>query len=154
MDFAPPSPSKIKYRNSEELILEDLFINPGKQDKNVSLLNTTSPSKHGSNSNAFKQLQFSGKSTFKGQISQNNVPDGIGRLELDNGDFYEGEFRDGMFDGKGRLKMVEGKLYEGDWKMNMREGKGREVWSDGKIYEGDFKKDQKNGYGKHQISYF
>lgn len=149
MDFAPPSPSKIKFRNSEELILDDLFINPGgKNDKNVSLMNTTSPSKPGGNSNVFKQLQYSDKSVFKGQISQNNVPDGIGRLELDNGDFYEGEFKDGMFDGKGRLKMTEGKLYEGDWKMNMREGKGREIWSDGKIYEGDFKKDQKNGYGK------
>ena len=149
MDFAPPSPSKIKYRNSEELILEDLFINPQKgHDKNVSLLNTTSPSKPGSSTNVFKKLQYSDKSVFKGQISANNVPDGIGRLELDNGDYYEGEFKDGMFEGRGRLKMAEGKLYEGEWRMNMREGKGREVWSDGKIYEGEFKKDQKNGYGK------
>ena len=76
------------------------------------------------------------------------MPDGIGRLELENGDFYEGEFKDGMFDGKGRLKMAGGKLYEGTWSMNMREGQGKEVWLDGKSYEGQFKRDQKNGYGR------
>jgi hypothetical protein len=54
MDFAPPSPIKFKYRNSEELILEDLFKSSGKGDKNISLLNTTSPSKPGGNKNAFR----------------------------------------------------------------------------------------------------
>nr|AGC71721.1 putative phosphatidylinositol-4-phosphate 5-kinase [uncultured bacterium A1Q1_fos_504] len=78
-------------------------------------------------------------------------PDGIGRLELENGDFYEGEFKDGMFDGKGRLKMKDGKLYEGTWSMNMREGQGKELWLDGKSYEGSFKRDQKNGYGKKPL---
>jgi len=96
----------------------------------------------------YSKVTYSDKSTFKGQISHNNVPDGIGRLELENGDFYEGEFKDGMFDGKGRLKMKDGKLYEGTWSMNMREGNGKESWLDGKSYEGSFKRDQKNGYGK------
>jgi hypothetical protein len=103
---------------------------------------------HDSSSNQFKKLNWASGSVFKGQITKNDIPDGVGILELDNGDFYEGEFKDGMFHGLGILKMSEGKYYEGFWSMNMREGKGRELWSDGKQYEGEFKNDSKNGYGR------
>jgi hypothetical protein len=56
MDFAPPSPSKTKFRHSEEFILEEFFQNHGKGDKNISLMNTTTPSKPGNSGNAFKKL--------------------------------------------------------------------------------------------------
>lgn len=69
MDFSPPAQNKNKFRNSEEMILEDFFMSSGKGEKNISLMNTTSPSKPGRGSNLFKQLQFSDKSVFKGQIS-------------------------------------------------------------------------------------
>lgn len=138
--------------NSDDFIFEELFdTKPQGKSKNTSALNTTSPSKLAGTNKAFSKVTYSDKSTFKGQISHNNVPDGIGRLELENGDFYEGEFKDGMFDGKGRLKMKDGKLYEGTWSMNMREGQGKELWLDGKSYEGSFKRDQKNGYGKKPL---
>lgn len=96
----------------------------------------------------FKKLIFNEKGmVFKGQATDTDRPNGIGRLELENGDFYEGEFLNGKFDGKGRLVQAEGKMYEGEWKENKREGKGKEVWPDGKLYKGKFQNDMKNGYG-------
>lgn len=97
----------------------------------------------------FKKLIFDDKGmVFKGQTTDTDRPNGIGRLELENGDFYEGEFHNGMFHGKGRLVQSGGKMYEGAWRNNKREGKGMEVWPDGKRYQGKFRNDKKNGYGK------
>ena len=88
---------------------------------------------------------------FRGQTTDTDRPDGIGRLELENGDFYEGRFKNGMFEGKGKLVQACGTVYDGNWKQNRREGEGMETWPDGKVYKGKFKDDKKNGYGKAKI---
>ena len=100
---------------------------------------------------SIKQLIYSKKKmVFRGQTTDTarDRPNGVGRLEMENGDFYEGEFHLGKFHGQGRLMQKSGKMYEGGWKENRREGKGKELWPDGKLYEGNFEADQKCGYGK------
>ena len=89
--------------------------------------------------------------TFRGQLDKNNLPNGVGRLELTNGDFYEGEFRDGKFEGVGLFSEKNGPMYEGSWKASMRNGEGVEKWPDGRQFKGKFNDDCKNGYGKVQI---
>ena len=40
-----------------------------------------------------------------------------------------------------------GDRYEGDWKNNVYEGKGIYFWKDGRKYEGNWKNDKKEGVG-------
>lgn len=140
-------------KGTEELIFEDLFMK--KSNENQNKVDSTKERQVDSitekliEGGVFKKLVFDQNGmVFKGQTTDTDRPNGIGRLELENGDFYEGEFHNGMFEGKGRLVQSGGKMYEGAWKCNRREGKGMELWPDGKRYQGKFKEDKKNGYGE------
>ena len=44
--------------------------------------------------------------------------------KFENGDFYEGEFKDGKFHGTGTLKFKNGDYYEGEFKDGKRHGTG------------------------------
>ena len=50
-------------------------------------------------------------------------------------------------DEKGELLWNDGDRYEGDFKNDKKEGKGIYYWNDGNRYEGDFKNDKKEGKG-------
>jgi len=67
----------------------------------------------------------------------------------DNGDTYEGEWRDGNRDGKGRYVSVSGWYYEGGWKENKKHGQGKYVRKDGNVYEGEWLDGKRNGEGKY-----
>ena len=47
-----------------------------------------------------------------------------GRLELENGDIYEGEWREGRKEGRGVYWYSNGDSYNGGWWGNMRHGYG------------------------------
>ena len=61
-----------------------------------------------------------------------------------NGDKYEGEFKNNLIEGKGIFYCHNGDKYEGDFKNGIREGKGIFYYNSGSKYEGDFK-----NTGKH-----
>ena len=67
--------------------------------------------------------------------SQNKAgdPDGEGSLEYPGNDeflrqIYEGQFVNKKAHGKGTMRWNQGDKYEGDWKEGLRHGKG-EYWS-------------------------
>ena len=62
------------------------------------------------------------------------IKDGFGKYIYENGDYYEGEWKNYLRNGKGRLYYKNGKIkYSGDWVNDKREGKGTLCLENGKI---------------------
>src|SRR5690349_6173930 len=93
--------------------------------------------------------------------------DGKGMYWFNNGNTYEGQWRQGLMEGYGIMKYTTGEIYEGDWRNGIQskffislfhvvylrelsiyiciiDGKGKVVQASGR-YEGDFKEGQKDG---------
>lgn len=75
--------------------------------------------------------------------------EGIVCLEWDNGDRYEGEFKDNEPNGVGEYKWKEGDFYIGEWKNGIREGTGFYEFNDKDVYNGNWKNDKMNGSGHY-----
>jgi len=71
------------------------------------------------------------------------------KVFFENGDTYEGEFKDGNRDGKGYFISMSGWYYDGVWKDNKKHGYGKLVVKDGSFYEGEWRDDDRNGLGKY-----
>jgi antitoxin component YwqK of YwqJK toxin-antitoxin module len=66
----------------------------------------------------------------------------------EDGTYYIGQFRNGLFNGKGTEYYSNGKIqYEGDYVNGNREGKGKYIWEDGQYFIGQWKNDLRNGKG-------
>ena len=85
---------------------------------------------------------------YTGDLKE-GVRDGNAKLEWSNGDYYEGEFRNGLRHGFGVMIEMKGKRkYEGNWSMSQRNGRGAETFPNGDIYNGEFADDLFNGQGE------
>lgn len=95
--------------------------------------------------------------------------DGIERVEMENGDVYEGGMKLGKYHGKGKYTSHKGWVYEGDFSMGemsgegridfpkgwykggmligVRHGKGEELYKDGARYVGEHNNDKRHGQG-------
>jgi hypothetical protein len=72
-----------------------------------------------------------------------------GRIIYPNGDYYEGQFENGLRSGAGKFETFnQNSWYNGTWKEDAKHGSGYERFEDGSRYEGDFVNDQKTGKGK------
>merc|ERR1719389_363943 len=55
---------------------------------------------------------------YTGERNDGKLRHGKGRIDWPNGDFYEGDFNDGLRSGKGVYSCKGGKhIYEGEWKL-------------------------------------
>ena len=69
---------------------------------------------------------------YSGERNDGKLRHGKGRLDWPNGDFYEGEFKDGLRSGHGVYSCKGGKhTYEGGWRLGKRHGEGEENWPNG-----------------------
>jgi hypothetical protein len=53
----------------------------------------------------------------------------------DNGDIYEGEWKNGRKHGKGTMNYADGKKYTGVWVNDEKTGQGVFIWTSGNRYE-------------------
>lgn len=72
---------------------------------------------------------------------------GYGTYTFENGNTYQGNWKDGAFNGQGILYMKNGAKYDGQWKDGWESGEGFEIYADGVTYKGTFMNDMRNGYG-------
>ena len=107
--------------------------------------------------------------SYEGGI-ENNLPDGNGKADWDNGnhyvgdfksgqlngtgkfsrwngDFYKGSFLNGYFNGKGYLSYAKGGYVNANWKSGKLEGQGNAKYSSGDSYSGNYKNGLRHGYG-------
>ena len=49
--------------------------------------------------------------------------------------------------GYGKMTWQDGQMYEGFWRNDKRQGKGRSISAKGEVFIGDFESDQMNGFG-------
>lgn len=79
-----------------------------------------------------------GKITYTGTIVNYRM-NGEGKLVYDNGDVYEGGFKNGVFEGQGKFVSNKGWTYEGAFKNGLADGKGTLTTKAKKTYKGTFK---------------
>jgi len=72
--------------------------------------------------------------------------DGEGILEWKNGDYYKGQFREGMYNGFGKLS-TKAFVFEGYFKEGLFHGEGKLTFSNGTVYQGEFKENLYHGKG-------
>ena len=78
----------------------------------------------------------------------NDEPEGNGKLVMENGNYYSGQFKKGKRHGKGKSYDKDGNLfYEGDFINELPNGKGI-MYFDGNKYEGDLVDGKFEGNGK------
>ena len=85
-------------------------------------------------------LKYSGNKigtfTYTGEVDDNNIPNGQGEAKFDNGDKYNGPFKNGMFNGDDATYTFQtglkiyGTIKENNWE------KGRITYPDGDYFEG------------------
>ena len=63
----------------------------------------------------------------------------------ENGDVYEGEWKDNNRHGFGKYTFIYGDIYEGEWRNNKNDGVGKYTWANGDVYEGEWKDNLRTG---------
>ena len=84
-------------------------------------------------------------------LFKNNKREGEGFQKYANNESYKGMFKNDMKDGKGIYKYNNGDSFSGIFKEDKREGEGIYYYSNGDVYRGEFKDDNK--YGKCTLEY-
>ena len=93
------------------------------------------------------------KGKYTGYVNEAGEPHGRGILHVDNGDVYDGEWKNGKRHGVGIYTWHSGDLYTGPWHKNKRHGHGVFVWSDGRLYDGEYNMGKREGKGKFTWPY-
>jgi len=71
------------------------------------------------------------------------------KIEFENGERYEGAWKNDTMNGKGTYYYASGNLYKGQWKDGNREGVGEHTWAEGFKYTGQWADNTMHGMGKY-----
>ena len=81
----------------------------------------------------------------EGRFDGYRIIDGQVKILLRNGEFYEGNLRQGQRNATGLHYYINGDFYDGEWQNDKRNGKGRIVAADGSKLSGHFFEDKADG---------
>lgn len=93
-------------------------------------------------------LRLADGSVYAGDVDEQGLFSGAGRLDWANGRSYVGEFRHGLFNGFGKYMDSSGLSAEGQFEDGFLSGSGRVDYVSGTEYEGEFQRDLMHGFGK------
>lgn len=103
----------------------------------------------------FRKITIPNFGIYEGRVSKKTLlPDGEGKLDLENGMEYTGNFKNGLMEGKGVLQDFNSNYYEGNFKNGVKHGKAVEVIKGNSqigevIYKGGFRNGKRHGYGEN-----
>jgi hypothetical protein len=106
---------------------------------------------------AFRELRDEyGRLYYKGSISSDNKMHGYGcyyfyNLNDEDGDIYEGDFKDNQFSGYGIYKFSNIGIYKGKWSNNVQNGRGKFYYINGDVFDGIFKNSVREGFGTYRF---
>jgi hypothetical protein len=86
--------------------------------------------------------------SYRGGKNSAGEREGIGRVELPNGDIYMGEWKKNLRHGIGGLVLIGGDTYECEWAFGDPHGFGSHRTAEGYHYIGEFVAGQPNGFGR------
>ena len=83
---------------------------------------------------------------YQGEF-KNNLKNGIGTYRWPDGTNYQGYFKNNQIDGYGEINFSNGNSYIGEFNEGYLSGWGKFIWEDKKCYIGNYKENKKNGFG-------
>lgn len=87
---------------------------------------------------------------YDGDVNSRGERHGYGVFVAENGNEYEGEWKNDKRDGEGTAKYNTGDMYIGSWKNCKRHGHGTMYVENGDVYEGEWDKGFKEGPGLYR----
>lgn len=78
------------------------------------------------------------------------VMQGPGRHINKEGDYFEGNFENGLYSGYGSFYHKNGNYYQGEWYNSKMQGNGKEFFNDGCKFEGEYVNGFKQGNGRYE----
>lgn len=84
---------------------------------------------------------------YEGEYNENDERHGHGIYRYEDGDVYEGEWKNGNEHGHGKYTSVTGDMYEGEWKDGLKHGHGIYRYAKGDVHEGGWQNGKKHGHG-------
>ena len=87
-----------------------------------------------------------GNIMYEGDFVNDNY-EGNGKYIWKDGEYYIGQWKNGLSHGKGTVCYSNGDKYEGDWVNDKREGNGKYIRKNGEYYIGQWKNHLGNGKG-------
>jgi len=100
------------------------------------------------NDNKSRSKGFGGK--YDGDLNQRGERHGYGTFVADNGNEYEGEWKNDKREGHGKAKYNTGDVYIGNWKNCKRHRHGTMYIENGDVYEGGWNNGFKDGPGTYR----
>jgi eukaryotic-like serine/threonine-protein kinase len=99
--------------------------------------------------------KFEDGNEYYGDLNNKGDLNGKGTMVFNNGNRYDGEFKNGLRNGCGKFSYGEGysvKYYIGEYVNDKYHGLGKIKWKDGSEYRGNFKEDKCDGQGILQLA--
>ena len=89
---------------------------------------------------------------YEGEF-KDNLKEGIGMYKWEDGASYMGYFKNNQINGYGCMNFANGNSYIGEFHDGYLSGWGKFIWEDNKCYIGTYKKNKKDGFGIFIWSY-
>ena len=94
----------------------------------------------------YNSKEYENGDRYEGYFKEDKK-EGFGKYYYNNGNIYEGEFKNDIVEGKGIFNFNDGSKYVGLMKNGKAEGKGTFFWKNGNKYEGDWIDGKRTGQG-------
>lgn len=95
---------------------------------------------------ATRRIELPNGDVYEGEVVD-GVPTGQGTY-ISSRHRYVGEFQNGKMHGAGTIYWPDGRVFEGRFANDRRQGRGRLSWPDGRVFEGGFVNDRREGEGQ------
>jgi len=99
-----------------------------------------------------ERVEVSGNPTSVYSESESTCPSDLKLIKVPGGEYFGQLNSRGQKNGNGKMRYDNGNEYDGQWKNNKRDGKGTTRYASGNVYIGMWKAGKRHGFGVFHIS--